>query len=311
MDRKDLEGKLRAIQDLKAERYIGTAEAWDYLKRLELVYDFPLQLSEEINAQIKSQKPLVYKATPQRILGLIDVVNQKIDEIVNEEFEYLEESEIEKAEEDIEYTPEKDQIFNIWIETYCGVYKPEFLKNMALESLAPLFMSVQDDHANDESFGNFASEKLTENFPMTNRSRLDYSIKIGNVDWNHALSTENLRELEKKFSKTILEYTLLFNLVERYEHIKNDLVDNRLEYRRQILLDYLSSADTNSYEELLESIRRRLESANRRIKRPENQDKRPWPEAWIKSQKRRKALLEYVAMAAAPERNFITKYLAS
>lgn len=35
MDKESLEAKLRAIQELKAEKYIGTQEAWRYLKEIE------------------------------------------------------------------------------------------------------------------------------------------------------------------------------------------------------------------------------------------------------------------------------------
>ena len=52
INKKNLEGKLRAIQDLKSEKYVGTQEAWNYINRVSALYENPKIISEEINREL-------------------------------------------------------------------------------------------------------------------------------------------------------------------------------------------------------------------------------------------------------------------
>jgi len=71
--KKYLEGMLRAIQDLKSEKYIGTQVAWDILKANQAVYEMPLQAATEINTRA-ALKNGDYKATPRRLNGILTLV---------------------------------------------------------------------------------------------------------------------------------------------------------------------------------------------------------------------------------------------
>lgn len=52
MKRKKLERMLHAVQDIKSQYYIGTSEAWDFLRSVENIYAIPEQIAQRINSRL-------------------------------------------------------------------------------------------------------------------------------------------------------------------------------------------------------------------------------------------------------------------
>ena len=71
-DKQKLEDLLREIQSLKGDKYIGTQEAWRYLKRVTALHDNPIRIALAINHRLRQKRgpQLHYEATPERVVGL-------------------------------------------------------------------------------------------------------------------------------------------------------------------------------------------------------------------------------------------------
>lgn len=74
--KKELEGMLKAIQDLKEEYYIGTGDAFEYLKRVRNIYERPKKIAELINERLAKESSITYIASPERVVGLNSCLNR-------------------------------------------------------------------------------------------------------------------------------------------------------------------------------------------------------------------------------------------
>ncbi len=247
----NLERRLKAIQELKEQHYIGSQEALKYLKSVEALYERPILLSEAINTEIQSKRPLRYPATPERIIGLIDTLDKYIHDEDNNEHSKAKKSgrlnEYHIWEISREITPLFTNSYEIAIAN-----EEDFLE--VQDNLYQLFSSFQYKGITDQEFGIEASQSILEEqeffFKESKNGVLE---KLTGVDWNHILSKENLRKIE-----TETAYALMLNASGLYERMRRVLNDNAHSKRETVvktLSDYaeicLRVTNERTHEEIL------------------------------------------------------------
>jgi len=245
MEDSKLERKLREIQDLKREKYIGTQQAWIYLKRLDSLYDNPVKIASAINDVLEqSGEKVLYRATPERIVGLGNAFVRLCQRVfLNVDENEIMESEDEKAEivngrlylrnplfrfaAIISEAHEIDDIFEDH-EDECSI---EYM----ISYLSSKFLAAQIPGINDCTFGPAITINAFEDFPLLELER-EYLMKtIPGVNWEYGLSKDNLRKVEREIKEGIFSDEI--SLSGRLDKMERDQVEHRLWNRREIASD--------------------------------------------------------------------------
>ncbi len=255
-DKSRLEEMLRAIQDLKSEKYVGTATALKYIKKVSALHTAPKEIAEEVNNEViaRGRKRIIYPATPERVLGLGDTIEKLIDDTENEY--------------DDELSREERGVFHLFqIETPLHIlgnfhnslaYRP---LEIALK-LAPYFFSVQSPDTTDKLFGKDSAEYLLYDYNFFNdviKNRI--MKKASAMNWQHILSKQHSAEIEKQ-RRIFYEDTEL-DLIERGCKMLTDKVIDKLENRREVISQYLSDGIRDA---LFSTYDGALSDADKRIK---------------------------------------------
>ncbi|MEK6873091.1 MAG: hypothetical protein AABW90_03720 [Nanoarchaeota archaeon] len=289
---KNLECKLRAIQELKREKYIGTKEAWNYLDRVNALYENPKIIANSINENLSRDGEVYYKATPEIIMGF----ERPLDILPYGNL----------SSKDIGYLP----LF-CYYEYISGNSKNRNLEKIA-NYLYPIFKDVQRPDITNSLFGLSAIEYSLDNLNVHCEKKEKIFKKFVDYDWDYCFSSENLRNIEKELKLEI--YFDEVSIVSRIERMERDLVDHRLENRREILCDYLSSLsrfykeNELDYASLREILLKRLENREKQLKRLGSI---VIADVVKNNQEKLVDETKFLLTAIAPERNFIDKYLKS
>lgn len=320
--RTDLEGKLRAIQELKGEKYIGTQDAYKYITRVANLYDNPKKIADAINTQLATQGPVLYPATPERIMGLGRTFSKLIRGSDWHQMNFLHDntpdqydSRWEEAFEKEDALKESEHPLNNLIElitghTYLGDEKilkaqPAVVRDYFFN----LFNQFQNPEANDETFGFESMQKGLEEVPLTQIQTDFINSKIPSLNWNYLLSKENLREIERTVKREA--YIENIDINERIKRIKNDRVDHQLEQRREILTDWLTHGEYTSYEEAIKVLDYQFSEAKRRHASIMRTSGNNLPNDILKQSLGVVQKYEFLRRILGADKNFVIKFLRS
>jgi len=312
MPEKNLEGKLRAIQDLKREKYVGTQTAWNYIKRVNNLYDNPEKVSKAINERLEEQGTVHYLATPEKIVGLgyyfprflVKANFENYDDSKGDTYELTVEDE---ADDKLGKTPLFSCIDLITDK------RDDLNVEKLVDYLIPLFLDSQSKDMTNENFATKAIQYSDHIYGIDEAVRKEVFVKVSSSNWDQLLSVENYRTLESEIKRGIFFDEIKIN--SRIKLMINDQIDHRLEYRREILTDFIDSMINeeffgDSYEASYDGLRdynlRYLRESRERLKEfIERND----PKVIIDGEKSIIEKREFLLLIIAPERNFINKYL--
>ena len=336
--KKQLKGMLRAVQDKKEEYYIGTQDAFNYLKRIGDVYERPAKIAELINKKLETRLNITYPATPERIAGLNDKLslpNLASDpELEEDPRVYLKENFPNLGF--LKYT----DIFNVLSSELRGVGKSleKFFREEGDEYIVKQFKKIdlfsentmedyvqiffpffesanKEEIKTDEDFGIEIISVVKEEYEkIEGKIKEDMEISCSDyieeltrdlsvVDWKKEFSKEKLREKEKE--RLDMNSSFRISLVEIVEKIKRDHLDHMLEYRRMVLCHWLKENKVKNYEEAIALYKERVELAERFSK-----DMMPISEEIIgESTKLIKGSLNFLKPLLYSEKNFIERFL--
>ena len=328
MDKKSLEGKLRAIQELKAEKYVGTQEAWNYIQAVSDLYENPQKICDSINLDISKRGELFYPATPSRIIGISDFYNESCIIYDNERnikgLENDEEEDDNEDEEDDDIEEYRD-IDNHVLKNPLFYYKEFLIRNEYFDPDIELyknyfmliFNDLQYSEATNVNFINETIKKSLNDNPMSLEKELYLLKRLYNKDPDEILSDENLRNIERKIKREI--YNSEIKIDKRIERMINDRVDHRLENRREILTDYISVVIENQdflskisldspidYQMIVQELK---ETLIRRTNNLNQIEELKGPEYVVNLQKRLVEEAKFLLTVFAPERNFVKRFL--
>ncbi len=307
-----LERKLRAIQELKSEQYIGTQDAYDYLKDVQKIYSVPEKTAEVINKRLSLLEPITYPSTPERIVGLAKAISGLSFEVeINEEYienipnisDIAEKSPFLKALDFINYL---ESSFNDVKET---------TKNVSCF----FAYANTEEIKSDKDFGDIVVKLMEDSYNKIkkdiDRNFLDnydnfmhkFLTKLSNIDWRYQLSKDNFRNLEREEVKVARSRIRLSTIIER---IFRDKLDHKLEYRRQTLcrwLEKFSDAGLNAdYEIVLKNAELQVRARKKCMERLKRFD---YPEQIIKDLERLARNAKFIRHLVGADKNFIKRYL--
>ena len=312
MERKDLEAKLRAIQDLKAERYIGTQEAFGYINRAAALYDNPNKMAKAINQYLGrklEREQLYYPATAERVVGLMKLFDELSEELEEEKQDDETLGGIILSETDYFFLSECDT------ETLFE-YKEGRVKEL-FNYLKEVFENAQLEGMDDKEFGEQLAKEFIKKFPLgTDRIRELLYHETEQIDWNYLFSKDNLRKVRAEYLFRTEAAEL--DVETRTKRILKDQVENRIERKKEIVMAYLTQRRFTSYHDAISTVKRLLEKSEKRLKGLENKKflegyELLWlmsdPKSVIERFKDSYAHLRFVLSCLASEKSFAVKYL--
>lgn len=342
MERKDLEAKLRAIQDLKAERYIGTQQAWQYLKAVESVYKNPKKISDEINDYLQKrlgEGKVYYPATEERLIGLANILEELFEKIEEDEDKKIMSNynpRSSKALDEVHYliifhdSIAQERGYKTWHEMMLKEYplrdissqfifippdamdiKVELLEyfnkemDAALDGLGHIFSLNQNLKMNNKLFGDNVLEYIKENyfFVFPEQAHITIETIVSDTNLDYVLSNINLKKLRARAMRGAFSKISTFV---RIQKILRDQVENKMDIMREIVSDFLYENEYNSYEEALAISKEKLRIRQKRLK---NLIRLSAPPPIIDSEVSSLKILEYEVRCLVSERNFVERYL--
>lgn len=302
---KKLEIKLREIQRLKRENYVGTKTAWSHLDRIAALHENPRKVSETINERLTRQGNVHYLATPERIVGIGYYFPRFFQEV-----EISKEGELTGDEIERSLNLSKTPLYST-IDLISGKKKYRNIEKLT-DYLTPLFSRCQYKGMNNEGFAIHAIN-YPEELKKLDKPSIEGVLKqVFLSNWDQLLSTKNFIKLESIIRENIFRGEI--KIKDRVKLMINDLVDHRLENRREILTDILYGwlyddlfeDDKDPYDTLRDEYKERLEENRKRLERLKGQHS---PEIIIDNEKKSIEINEFILRVIAPERNFISRYL--
>ena len=310
-DRRDLEGKLLAIQDLKREKYIGTQEAWNYIERVNALYENPVKVADAINEKLEKKGIIYYKATPERIFGLCYTlydlfINDLFPDYFNENHPYNDHdynliSEIRLFDNDLILSS-----FNL---------RPLKRDTKELSDyLTPIFINVQYPDSTNQDFVDSTVQSLLK-INISDKLKKAFLQNVNNQNWDYLLSKENLRKIERNEKGAIYFHEI--NIDSRINRFERDLVDYKLENRREVLADwidmYKEELKAEGFEYMIkylkEQLQRRRETLGTTTKF--TMTKLSVPKSFIDKQISLIRGSEFILRCLSSEKRFVEKYLKS
>ncbi len=221
MERKDLEAKLRAIQDLKAERYIGTQQAWKYLRDVGNLYEKPREITDKINKHLQErlgEERIYYPATEERVFRIVKILSKLGRDAITFDFEYPNidvDYDFEYPNIDVDYNLEDNEEFRTAIKNKVEKYRKylekfsehplyqleftfthEDIKTEVMTLIYQIFYETQYEGINNLEFGQKALEIAFKDYPLSYKEEVLEKINqdISVLDWDYILSKEALRK---------------------------------------------------------------------------------------------------------------------
>jgi hypothetical protein len=304
MKNKDLAEKLKAIQQLKSEKYIGTKDAFTYLKRVEALDNNINQIVQNIN---NGQDNV--KANPETLVGFCNYLDSILDSIFianssgkimseMKEWDFI--TEFEK----IPFKGFRDKISNS-------------LENDKIKEISDYFIDMFDSYEPDNFHPNengalagYLIEEVLEKSDFDdNIKNLIYIHSAFKSKWDYIFSKENLSNIEKKIERSI--YSNEIRVVDRLDTMKKDMVENKIENRRELLCDWIykisgGDVDNFDYNDLKEIISTYEET---RAKTCEELIDKNAPSFLIENHKKLISEANYLNKALEIDENFVRRYL--
>ncbi len=243
MEKERLERMLEAVKEIKAQYYVGTSEAWNFLKANEKVYQMPICIAQQINEKLG--RNVSYTATPGRIAGVYYIIEDArksvIDNGIDEDITYL-------LEEVCEQCDALDFLSH-------DITDPEVQD--AIRWYYPFFRSANVRHIqDDEEFPPVIAAILKGAYSEARNSlEIDRRDSCDNYV-NELISEicqasfvgkyERFRRWQTDELKHMVEYELRTSKV--ISRLRTDRFDNVLEYRRNLLAKILTERSSDQPE---------------------------------------------------------------
>ncbi len=277
--------KARRVIELKERYYIGSETALSAVNTEEQIKNWPGRLAELINKCYKMKKnQTVYPATPERVIGLNTVLIETFSEYstANEtkqaetyKYELEMRKDIGQAHYlllgaapdifDIEISDDKEdrrilvKKLGRYFKAYnrqppsnndnqkFGEFMIEYIKEIKT-SCVPLVLKAIKEHIeeNDDTDEKLDEHDIRELTQLIETYQNEKIAILEKIDWNKAMSQINLNFCIDKEIAKVSGNCLLDELLMR---IKNDNVDNRMEYRRMIINNVIGLLPKGHYSE--------------------------------------------------------------
>ena len=307
----ELEGMLRAVQDIKSEYYIGTGEAYKSIKRMSGVYENPERLSKMINEHLRSRGTVTFPASPERIDGLLGIVNhafQKSNDVAMEVYG-SDEVAVVLSNYEVKVLTGFEDLTSIFLDS------PE----KCYDVLYPIFeMANQKGVTGNLEFkkliGDYLSSELLKEeskIPADDSSALkifefwSYSFQTGIKarDWESEMTSENFRDKERFMVKSAMSEISIGNMVER---LQRDRVEHIMEYKRAVLCKWLRDLEIEDYDSAIEICETQLKRRQKMLERLSGINPH---EGMLNDQERMVNGSKYLRHALGQEKNFVIRYL--
>ena len=317
---------LKAIQEFKAESYVGTQEAFKGLAYIKEIYDTPERIAQEINRKVSQVIPVTYPATPERITGLQQIFvvarraafsgtkssyrsSYRIGDFTDIDLTYID-SIIDSTkvmmdlEEQVLGFPDRElddgQLYYSF-EHYSKNWYDFFLNanEHKVQSDADFGVKVTDCLLKrSEAFRTQYTEKFRN---IILHYMIHTLLSLADQSWSFAMSkkTHAIRE-GRLVTGSKVGMVRLTSLVNR---IYRDQVDHRLEYRQKVLNLYLAQCNFTDWNDVVEYTREQLKE-RRGIEELMKKDGIREPKDMFQV-----PTLEFVLRILGSERNFVNRYL--
>ena len=266
------------IVELKANKYVGTQEAWNTISKAFDIEESPKRVASLVNDALKELNvKIVYEATAQRVFGLItgmydlltgwnvvlDVQNTLLwaESDFNDNLSNEAEDHIPNMLKSIAYFERKrdnstDPILR-YIDSLLFETNRKLMDTSELElskRLVPLFLNVQNPKMNDRVFGYMCATKILGEIPLHGLEKETLPEMAKKYHWGKTFSILYIEQNKRKFISEI--YSEFLKINERVLRVLNDQVDHKLEIRREILTDYIQNGLAHlSYEAILSRLK--------------------------------------------------------
>ncbi len=281
--------KFEALKEIKDRYYVGSKEAYSILRDIDEVTERPKKLAEMINERLGETS---YPATPERIVGIIEfleitngIMQINGGAIMNSTYcLFLDDYIIGDNLLDISRDRDLANLVRHIISRDDQVKITPLSK--LLNSMFPFFEKARDMNVQED-------EEMGKVISFTLRDRAAYlcenaqSIMKNSEEYDFVPPEEIEREKED-FAKSALLYSLMplrfdfkeidfkkvhdkkiaevFSRVSEsidglnlFENIRRDGVDNRLEYQRMLITNFILKGGKESYEDSVSRIYKRKE----------------------------------------------------
>lgn len=265
--RKKYSRKLEAVQDLKRQYYIGTGDVKQYLEAYETIDDRLSDFASRIDRNLP--KEFSYRATPERVISIMGILS---------DFEYCYLSNtVGKDIYSIEEAYNSKLFKELNLVNLLYIFKEKEMRDLELDFdidkfLIEIFSQENKNNLNDK---NFISETLSYFVDrivgyLNGIDRNDLAIAFMDTcnDLNglyENLTIDDISLIMKK--KSIKRQRNSINYGNILERIIRDQVENRIEYRRSLLLLYAEASEIESSNDGILLSKDRLRKSNERLKK--------------------------------------------
>lgn len=276
MGNQNLAMLLKEVEDVKQEYYVGTSEAFMAVKARMRLYDNPPNLVRKINEQLGNSDS--YKANTERlggIMSMIQISNHLLslgpDGVMDRMEDIFEKPQVSLAEMLFLYG-DNNQFGNFLFGCFDdGLDDYSLSEDKFRTMLVSLFRRANFDEVDsDDKMKDYVALDMYSTLKEMNLSAEDFDEEDkGEVDNAEdlylALCDLNAEEIFSRDNFIELERMAMFDIEraylrtdERVKRLKNDMVEHRLEYRRNMLSIFLrqesdiQGAENVSYESLVQ-----------------------------------------------------------
>jgi len=306
--KKELEILLRTVNDIKGEHYVGTKDAYCAIKELQACRTNPILTADYINRALKKRfENLTYIATPERVGG-IEHLTREARNCASEPFRF--EDPEAGTEAILECDSKGYRIFSLALDVHG---KPKDSARL----LYPYFSLANNNRVtNDDTFGrNFPyyavreyvktrkdiKEEMQESCDKWICGALVY-LEVADFATELSKPAFNCRETEN--ARGIMMSKLSTRDI--IERIVNDRIEDRLEYRRQVLCKWLNDCRFQTYEQALDLASQQLEMRKTRF---ENLALMNAPRNIITSSEISVRTSTFLKQVLESEKNFVNRFL--
>lgn len=306
--KQELEGMLRAVQEIKSEYYVGSLEAYGRIKQAQASEENPAIAANYINDSVQKRfSETTYLATPARVTGIENAL-RKAGDYASKPFLDGDLQEFPQF-----YLEDNFKEFEIFGMNFSVHDSPKESAKMLL----PYFIDANANQIRDnQDFGSYFAFHLLDSYRKT-RMNISRGLLRKCDEWiGRIMDYFQHVELDREMSKGVyserlrntLSYDLSPTLGTIIDRVLNDKVDHRLEYRRQIVAKYLRDTNPNSWEEAIANVNHWL--ARREERARKNLDYNA-PAIIIKNDERIIKQSKFLRHVLGSEKNFVTRFLRS
>jgi hypothetical protein len=261
----------KIVQEIKKDRYVGTKEAFEFIKEIERINNNPKKLALEINDNLaKKEIPIYYKATPENVVGLGTYV-QKVIRKIKVDFKDLDfnDDDDEKRDSKKEEIPLSDFSWNLYQKEKEKSSKSSYndLKNCFIN----LFERSQKKGMDNKRFASESIEEILEDYPISYLNKMRYFEMTDEQNWEELFGKENYLNYLQDEKQNSLCVNLYIS--KRINRLFRDQVSNKSKYQRELVNDFINEHLTSeeseklSYESLRKHIKKTINNGKRLLKK--------------------------------------------